>query len=139
MDKQVLFQVVFTDGTNFLGGNSYFETKWKEIPDKSIKQISFSLPDNNIIVLHDYESYNHIVEVTQDVYAGSKNSQNLGRVMPRFQYFMGRQGDKVLSYRVSLYQPKKESKYKLGDLTRRVYSYGTEYNGQVTTGWKRGI
>jgi hypothetical protein len=140
MNKQALFQVVFQDGTTYLGGNSYFETKWKDMPDKPIKQISFSLPDNNIIILHDYEAYNHIIEVTQDIYSGSNNSQNMGKVIPRFQYFMGRMGDKVLSYRVTLKQPVKDSgKYQLGDITRRVYEYGKEYDNQATQGWKRGI
>ena len=132
-----MYQVIFVDGTKFDGGN-YQETKWKAIPNKPIKQINFVMPDGNIFILHDYDEYNHFVEVTTDIYAGKRNSQNLGKVILRYQYLLGRKGDKVVSYRISLYQSE-TSKYKSGDITRRVYEFGKEDNGKPSLGWKRGI
>ena len=134
----MLYEVKFKDGTNFIGGKDYYNTKWKEILDKSIKQIAFKMPDGNIMILHGYESYNHFIEVTKDIYAGKKNSQNLGKVIVRYQYLMGRIGNKVVSFRITLYQSD-TSKYKTGDITRRVYEFGKEYNNQPTIGWKKGI
>ena len=131
-----MYKVIFVDGTTYECGN-YYDNIWKSMPDKPIKQVNFVLPDGNLFVMHSYAAYNYIVEATTDIYAGAKNSQNIGKVVLRYQYFMGRKGDKVCSYRVSLYVPiKKTAKYLAGDITRRIYEFGKEYNGQPTTGWK---
>jgi len=133
----MLYRIIFTDETDFIG-ISYKNTRWNKIPDKSIKQINFFLPDGNIFTLHGFEEYNHFIEATNDFYAGKKNNQNVGKTILRFQYLMGRLGDKVVSYRITLYQSD-TSKYKTGDITRRVYQFGKEYNGKPTLGWKKGI
>ncbi len=127
----MLYQVMFQDGTTFNGGKSYKKTLWNEIPDKPIKQISFRLPDGNYFTLRGYEAYNHFIEATQDVYGSN-------RFTLRYQYFMGKLKDKVVSFRVSLFQTK-DSKYKIGDITRREYIFGREYANKSTKGWKQGI
>ena len=99
---------------------------------KAIKQISFRLPDGNWLTLKDYDEYNHIIEATRDFY-GKKIISSI-----RFQYLMGRVENKVVSYRIVLFQSI-DSKYKIGDITRREYEWGKEYSGKSTQGWKRGI
>lgn len=127
----MLYQVSFGDKSTFEGGNSYKKTKWNEIPDKPIKKISFALPDGNLFTLSGYEAYNHMVEATQDVYGSNKFTL-------RYQYFMGKIKGKVVSFRMSLFQTR-DSKYKVGDITRREYPFGQEYAGKATKGWKKGI
>jgi hypothetical protein len=127
----MLYQVQFTNGKIFNGGDSYKVTNWKEMPDLEIKSIAFLLPDGNLLVLKDYEEYNHIVEATQDVYGSTKFTL-------RYQYLMGRKNNKVTSYRIVLFETK-DSKFKIGDITRREYEYGKEYSGSGTKGWKKGI
>jgi hypothetical protein len=127
----MLYQVQFEDGSIYNGGNSYKETKWNDIPDKSIKQIAFTLPDGNLLVLRGYEKFNHFCEATQDIYGSNKFTL-------RYQYLMGKLGDKVISYRITLFQIQ-DARYRIGDITRREYEYGKEYNNRPTNGWKEGI
>jgi len=127
----MLFQVQFNDGSSYQGGEDYKNTKWLSIPDKQIRQIAFSLPDGNLLVLRGYDEFNHFCEATQDVYNSTKFTI-------RYQYLMGRLGDKVISYRVTLFEGK-NNKFKIGDITRREYEWGKEYNQKPTKGWKKGI
>jgi len=128
----MFFKVRYEDGTEFTSKGNYKDTKWKDIPDdKNIRAIYFFLPDNNILTLHDYESYNHIIEATQDIY-------NSNKFTIRYQYLMCKKGDKVISYRITLFQ-NKDARYRIGDITRREYNFGKEYNNKPTKGWKKGI
>ena len=128
----MLYKILFSDGSCYEGGEDYKDTKWSLIPeDKEIKQIAFTLPDGNMIVLRGYNEYNHVVEATQDVYGSNKFTL-------RYQYLMGKLGDKVISYRVTLFEGKNQ-RYRMGDLTRREYQWGHEYKNSPTKGWKKGI
>ncbi len=131
----MLYKCQFVDGSVFEGGNSYYNTKWLEIPkDKQIKQITFALPDGNLIILQDYEAYNHFCEATQDVYGKGI----ISKPTLRYRYLMGRKGNKVISFRISLFQSP-TSKYQIGDITHREYEFGKEYNNKPTKGWKKGV
>lgn len=57
-----LFSVVFEDGSYFVGGENYHQTKWREIPNKNIKRIFYRLPDGIHLELHGYEKYFHMIE-----------------------------------------------------------------------------
>jgi len=128
----MLYRVRFKDGSVFDGGDDYKKTKWLEIPDdKEIQYVSFILPDGNLLILKDYEQFNHIVEATQDVYGSTK-------FIIRYQYLMAKKRNKVISYRITLFEDK-DSRFKIGDITRREYEWGKEYSGKPTTGWKKGI
>ena len=127
----MLYQVQFENGSVYDGGDSYRETKWNDIPDKSIRQIVFHLPDGNALVLKEYDEFNHFCEATQDIYGSNKFTL-------RYQYLMGKLGDKVISYRITLFQTK-DARYKIGDITRREYEWGKEYNNKPTKGWKKGL
>ena len=127
----MLYQVQFDDGSSYNGGESYKETLWNNMPDKPIKQIAIHLPDENLLVLRGYNEYNHFIEATQDIYGSIKFTL-------RYQYLLGKLGDKVISYRITLFEGK-NNRYKMGDLTRREYERGKEYKNSPTKGWKKGI
>ena len=128
----MLYQVLFSDDNSiYKGGDSYKNTKWNDMPDKPIAQIAFTLPDGNILALRGYNAFNHFIEATQDVYGSNKFTL-------RYQYLMGKRGNRVISFRISLFETK-DSKYKIGDITRREYEFGREYNNKPTKGWKKGV
>jgi hypothetical protein len=126
-----LFKIIFEDGTHRISG-PINEPKWSAVQDnKPIKAIQFVLqPNGDYLVLHDYEAYNVLIEVARDVYGVKKSGPRIEHV-----YFLGLRGDKVTSYRVTLTSDRKD-KYQLGDITRRVFPRGKEYNGGPTQGWK---
>lgn len=122
-----LYSIVFEDGTKFVGGNSFFETKWKDIPKKKIKRIFCRIPGGDYLTLGGYDQYYYMVEVVKDwarIDTKKKTSKKLKNNIPRLEYFyiMGRKKDFVISYRVSLKAEKDGEKYKLGDITKRIYT-----------------
>lgn len=127
----MFFKVWFTDSTTFISNGNYKKPNWTNIPNKQIKAIAFTLPDGNFITLQNYEKFNHFCEATQDIYGSNKFTL-------RYQYIMGMKKDKVTSYRITLFQGN-NNRYKLGDITRREYEFGKEYNNKPTKGWKKGI
>ena len=128
----MLYKIQFEDGSSYEGGDSYKETKWNDMPkNKQIKQIALHLPDGNLFVLRGYKEYNHIIEATQDVYGSNKFTL-------RYQYLMGKTDNKIISYRITLFEEKNQ-RYHSGDITRREYEIDKEYNNKPTTGWKKGI
>jgi hypothetical protein len=131
-----IFTVKFTDNTIFEGGNSLNNSKWNDIPNKDILCLEYFVDDNSSIVLSGFEEYNHLVEVTQNVY-GPKGT-NLQRKLENI-YLMGRKGDKITSYRISLKGDSGSDKYHKGDITKRISDLGKEFRGKPTINWKKGI
>lgn len=109
-----LFTIIFKDGSHFIGGNSYFETKWLEIPLKPIKRIFYKLPMNDYICLEG-EKYFHMVEALKDITGKEK-----GIVKLQYAYIMKKEGNKVISYRITLFN-KSEDRYRIGDITVREF------------------
>jgi len=124
-----LFTVIFEDGSNFIGGTSYFETKWMEIPNKKIKRIFYKLPTDDYIRLDGYEKYFHMIEVTKDWARIGKNKveiiKNLNKPKLEYDYIMGKLKDKVISYRIVL-SNKKNDKFRIGDITMRIFDINDE-------------
>ena len=118
-NNQALFLVTYKDGTHFVGGRSYYHTRWLEIAHKPIQRIVYKLPDGNAIVLKDYDEYFHMVEVTQD-WACSGGKVRSSKVRLEYAYIMGKKSDKVVSYRRTLWETEK-TKYKIGDIVRREF------------------
>ena len=139
MDKLSLYQVIFVDGTVFNGGKSHFLTLWDEIPQKTIKRIFYKLPDNNYICLGGYEKYFHMIEATKDWMrmGGKKGMERLSNE-PRIEYayVMGKKGNTVTSYRITLFH-KKDDRYKIGDIVRRDFDINSKFiKGLNPTIWK---
>jgi hypothetical protein len=114
-----MFTVNFVDGTNFIGGIDLNDTKWKDIPNKRIKNIEYSLFSKQEI-LENYESYNHLV---------SKIKYN-DKIINRNVILMGKIKDKVECIDFDLTYKK---------ITRYKRDYGKEYTNASTIGWKEGI
>ena len=115
-----LFQVIFEDGTSFQGGDNYFVSKWTDIPKKKIKRIFYKLPTGDYIALDGYDRYFHMIEATNDLTGKRK-----GIVTLRYAYMMAQKGDKIRSYRMSLYA-KPDDKFKTGDITVREFDINDE-------------
>jgi len=127
-----MIYIIYQDNTTYKGGKSYSDLGWSKAPNKPIKQVYLILPDGNFLVMQGCKKYNCFVEVTQNVYGAGPRVPIIENV-----YLMGiKEGtNAVNSYRVSLMQYK-DSKYKIGDITRREYPIGKEFRGQPTIGWK---
>ena len=100
-----IYKIIFEDGTIFLGGESYFDTKWNEIPNKKIKSIIYKISFLKNIVLSDYDKYYHIAEATQDL-----NGINRGKINLLYAYILGKLNNKVRVYKINLKTKKIEIK-----------------------------
>ncbi len=137
MDKP-LYIIIFKDKTHFLGGTSYFKTIWLEIPNKPIKRIFYILPTGDNICLEGYEKYYHIVEATKDWMRVTKNKIEKLNNAPviEYAYIMGKKGNEVTSYRITLIN-RKSDKFRLGDITVRKFNINdSKIKGLNIQGWK---
>ena len=131
MKNQALYSVIFEDGSNFQGGNSYFETNWLNIPNKKIKRIFYRLPDGNHLCLREYDNYCHMIEATKNITGKTKGITKI-----EYAYIMGRKGNKVTSYRITLFNGL-NNRYKLGDIIRREFDINDNFvKGLNLEGWK---
>lgn len=129
--NQALFLVIFEDGGKFIGGKNYFDTKWKEIPNKRISKIFYRLPDGNYLFLNGYDKYYHMIEAIIDI-----NGREQGKTKIQYAYIMGQKRNKVTSYRITLYN-KPNDRYKMGDILRREFLETDEkIKGLNIIGWK---
>lgn len=99
-----IFTIVFSDDTIFKGGDSYFDTKWMEIPDKKIRTIFYQIPKGDGLVMSGYDKYFHMVEVTKNIIGENKETVNL-----EFVYLLGKINSKVYGYKMD---------FKTGNLER---------------------
>lgn len=117
-----LFTIIFQDGSNFVGGNNYFETKWLNIPiKKAIKRIFYRLPNNDYLCLSDYDSYFRMSEACKDL-----TGKNRGIVRIQYDYIMGKKEDKVTCYRITLHE-EKDARYKTNDITTRIFDINDKF------------
>jgi len=125
-----LFIVTFEDNSRFFGGNSYFDTKWREIPRKKIKRILYRLPDGNYLSIKDFDKYYHMIEAVTDL-----NGKNAGMAQLQFVYLMGKKNKKVTVYKIPL-RNKIKSNFTLKDITKIVYNEtDKKIIGLNPTGW----
>ena len=113
--NQPLFIIIFEDESYFLGGTSYFDTGWLEMPLKKISRIFYKLPTGDYICLHGYDKYFHMIEALEDI-TGEKK----GIIRLQYAYIMGKKGNKVISYRITLIS-KEDDKFRHGDITTREF------------------
>jgi len=117
-----LFIINFVDGESFIGGD-YKNTKWKEIPNKKIKNIFYRLPNIDYLCLSGYEKYYHMIEATRDINIRSKE-----RI--EYAYIMGKLEDKVIIYKIDLYK-------NIGSIQRIIVNYNNNYIQKLNQeGWK---
>ena len=106
------------------------DSGWISLPEKPITALEYVMPYGNSLILRGCEEYLHMVEVHQTM--GQKP-------MIDNVYLMGRQGEKVLSYRITIFQKAENDRYKAGDITVRMLPKGREFGGGPTQGWRKGI
>ena len=125
--KQPLFVAIFEDGTKFIGGISYFNTKWLDMPFKKIKRIFYKLPTRDYICLEG-NKYFHMVEATKDWMRISKKGIETLNNEPRIEhaYIMVRRDNKIISYRITL-STKESDRYKNGDITVREFNMNDKF------------
>ena len=71
-----LFIVIFKDNSQFIGGTSYFDTKWLEIPFKPIKRIF--LHQNVFLDSLAHKSFGCVrVIVSSQAYSGTRTTDFL--------------------------------------------------------------
>lgn len=123
-----IFIAIYEDGEKFIGGTSYFKTKWMELPLKKIKRIFYRLPSVDYLTLDNYDSFFHMVEATKDwMRIGQRKITKINQNEPRIEYayIMGKKGDKVISYRITLFN-KTNERYRMGDVTVREFNISDE-------------
>ena len=120
-----LFIINFEDGTNYVGGNTYKETGWMNIPDKKIKSIFYRLPNIDYLCLSGYEKYFHMIEATVDL-----NGKEKGKEKICYTYIMGKIEDKVISYKIFLQN-------NIVLVNRLVMDYNSDYIQKLNKeGWR---
>jgi hypothetical protein len=138
--NHALFSIIFEDGSYYSGGDNYFNTKWKNIPDKPIKRIFYRLPGGDYLTLSGYEAYYHMIEGTKDwMKVSSKKAEKLSnQTRIEYAYIMGKVGNKVRSYRITLLN-RPNGRYKLGDILKREFTTDNKLiKGLNPIGWKNG-
>lgn len=96
-NKNPLFQLMFADGSTFVGG-TLANTKWSEIPSgQAIRTLLYALPSGDYLALTDYENYYQYIEVTSDIIGGNK-----GQINYEFAYVIGARIDMAIVYKINL-------------------------------------
>ena len=114
-----MYKITFSDGEIWQGG-SIENSKWNEMPIKPIQSLNYTL-SNKIIILENYEAYNHLIE--------------------RIYTLDGRQ----YTTKIILLAKKENNVFKFEfDFLKRkinfdILTFGKEYYGRSTSGWKQGI
>jgi len=120
-----LYEIIFIDGTKFCGGNLQ-DTKWMQMPDKSIKKLTYRLPSGEKIDCEGYNAYYHFVEVCQDIMNG-----NQGKVQLEYAYLITKDGPMCEVIKVNLRTNKFE---------QIVLDESSDFIRQLNPiGWKEGI
>ena len=114
-----MYKVYFTDNSVFEGG-TLNNSKWNDMPNKSIIKIEYRLGKAGIM-LSGYESYNHLVERSRFM---TGNYERITKVILL--------GKKMSQVDVIIYDLIKKT------VVKKQLEYGKEYNNRPTTGWKKG-
>ena len=119
-----LFIVLFTDNDIYYGKKTYEDAGWKDIPKKPIKKIFFRLPTGDYIILADYQSYYHYVEVIKVI-----SGENAGKLQIQFAHILGKRNGRVVEYKINVLS---------GDTEVKLYDEDNQYiKGLNPTGWKK--
>lgn len=115
-----MYTVYFTDGTIYKGGDRLSDPQWSTMPNKTIKLVIYKFLKRQVL-FEGFEAYNMIPIKAQALNAPLSFYSEL--------LLMGRFKGRV--YKITFdFINKKVSQSKCRS--------GKEYNGQFTTGWKKG-
>lgn len=116
-----MYKLIFTDGTVESGMSK--NSTWNKLGEgKLIKSMIYQYTFSHQLMLQGYEEYNHLVEKMAIV--GQENP-----VMTKI-FVMGRANGNTDIFTIDL---------KTRQVSKKTVAVGQEYNGQQTTGWKKGL
>jgi hypothetical protein len=93
-----LYKIIYKDGSEFEGGDSYLETKWASSPkDKEIKGLLYGLITGDMLTLVDYDKYYQYIEGTRNF-----DGKSFGKVNFEYAVILGKKGDKAIRYKINL-------------------------------------
>jgi len=125
------YKVYFSDNSVYENTNSIENLDWRFVPNKPIKKVEYSLP-NETIVLEDFDEYIIITEYLIDIYGNFKVTNKIGKI-----FVVGSKGNLVIAYEISIEIT--DGKYKYGDVKKYECPRGKEFYGRpILNGWKGG-
>jgi len=93
----MLFQIIFTDGTTYSGGDSFIYSLWKEISlDKKIRTIFYTLPTGDMLALSNFDRIYHYTEALNDL-----NGEYRGQLRIQAVYLIVERKNKYLQYKIN--------------------------------------
>ena len=122
----MIYQIIFDNNEVFNGGDSLFETKWKEIPeDKKIRTIIYFIPTQAGLILSNFKRIYHYVEAVKDL-----NGSESGKIKIEFTYLIIQRNNKYIQYRIN---------QKSGDIEVNILEKDSKYiTGFNPVFWKNG-
>jgi hypothetical protein len=100
------------------------DTGWNSLPDKPIHRLEYINPYGETIVLGGCAEYNHFIEVIQQM-GGKPYLEKI--------FLMGASNGNVEVHEIML------DEEHLGQVITRECARGTEYNGEPSWGWRKGL
>ena len=92
-----LYEIIFEDGSTFLGG-TLENPNWLNIPkDKKIRVIFYSLPWGGSLILKNCNEYYHFIEALNDL-----NGKKAGQIQLEYAYLIGKKNTTYIMYRICL-------------------------------------
>ena len=93
----MIYQLVFDNNEIFNGGESLFDTKWKEIPlNKKIRTIIYFIPTQAGLILSGFEKIYHYVEAVKDL-----NGIDSGKIKIEYTYLIIKKNNQYIQYRIN--------------------------------------
>lgn len=115
-----MYTITFQDGEIWRGGNIE-NSKWNEMPNKIIDKISYTLHKQTIDI-SGYESYNHLVERTQNILDGKTKITKI--------FLLAKDGAIVIKFIFD---------FNIKKWNTEGGIFGQEYYNKPTSGWKKGL
>jgi hypothetical protein len=116
----MLYKIIFEDNSEFFGGDLN-NSKWNEMPNKSISKIIY-YSQIKTIELSGYEEYNHLIVHKQNILSNKNNTIAV--------ILMGKSFNQVTRFIFDLNNNKL--------LIDKVFE-GQEFKDKPTIGWKEGM
>jgi len=122
----MIYQIIFNNNEVFNGGDSLFETKWKEIPEnKKIRTIIYFIPTQAGLMLSGFKRIYHYVEAVKDL-----NGSESGKIKIEYTYLIIERDNKYIQYRIN---------QKNGDIEVNILEQDSKYIiGLNPIFWKNG-
>ncbi len=92
-----LYTIVFHDRTTFEGGDSYFNTKWTDIPDKDISTLFYYLPSGESLCFTHFKRIYCFIDGAMDIMGAEK-----GKIKPEYIHIFVERNCIVVHYTINI-------------------------------------